>query len=263
MHGISSIDPGRAIDWGKTSSDYARHRPGPPEEFFLRLAALGIGRPGQRILDLATGTGLLARQFARQGCAVSGIDIAAGQIDAARALAAEEGLDARFEVAPAEAIPFADAAFDAATASQCWLYFDPDRTLAELRRVLAPGGLLATCHFSWLPHASPIAAASEALVLKHNPDWRGAGWNGAVPPVPQWAADRGIALRAMFWFDAPVRFTAESWRGRIRACRGVGATLDDSAVAAFDAEHAELLARIAPAEFDIVHRIDAHLFEVG
>jgi SAM-dependent methyltransferase len=263
MHGISSIDPGRAIDWSRTSGDYARHRPGPPEEFFLRLAALGIGRPGQRVLDLATGTGLLARQFARQGCAATGIDIAPGQIEAARMLATEEGLAARFEVAPAEAIPFAAGSFDAATASQCWLYFDPDRVLAELRRVLAPGGLLTTCHFTWLPRESAIAQASEALVLKFNPDWRGRDWSGAVPPIPEWAAKRDVPLRAMFWFDAPVRFTAESWRGRIRACRGVGATLDDASVAAFDAEHAELLARIAPPEFDIVHRIDAHLFGIG
>jgi len=263
MHGVPNIDPGRSIDWSKTSDDYARHRPGPPEEFFRRLAALGIGRPGQRILDLATGTGLLARQFARQGCDVAGIDIASGQIDAARRLAADEGLSGRFEVSPAETMPFPDASFDAATANQCWLYFDADRTLAELRRVLAPGGVFSTSHFSWLPRESEIAQASEALVLKFNPAWRGGDWAGNVPPVPDWAARRGLGLRGMFWFDAPIRFTAESWRGRMRACRGVGATLDDDAVAAFDAAHAELLARIAPPEFDIVHRIDAHLFAIG
>lgn len=263
MHGISNIDPGRAIDWSRTSADYARHRPGPPEEFFRRLTALGIGLPGQRVLDLATGTGLLARQFARQGSVVAGIDIAAGQIEAARRLAAEEGLAGRFEVAPAETTPFEARSFDVATANQCWLYFDPDRVLAELRRVLVPGGTLSTSHFTWLPRLSPIAQASEALVLEFNPAWRGGDWAGTVPPVPEWAAARGLDLRAMFWFDAPVRFTAESWRGRMRACRGIGATLDDAAVAAFDAAHADLLARIAPPEFDIVHRIDAHLFGIG
>ncbi|MBI1246026.1 MAG: methyltransferase domain-containing protein [Alphaproteobacteria bacterium] len=262
MYGISNKDPGRSIDWSRTSGDYAQHRPGPPQEFFLRLAALGVGLPGQRILDLATGTGLLARQFARQNSRVAGIDIASGQIDAARRLAAEEGLDARFEVAPAEAIPFAPHSFDAATANQCWLYFDPDRTLAELRRVLVPGGVLVTSHFSWLPRVNAIAAASEALVLKFNPAWTGGDWPGTVPPVPAWAAARGLDLRAMFWFDAPIRFTAESWRGRMRACRGVGATLDESRVAEFDAAHADLLARTAPPEFEIVHRIDAHIFGI-
>jgi len=263
MHGISNVDPGRTIDWSRTSDDYARHRPGPPPEFFLRLAALGVGRPGQRILDLATGTGLLARQFARQGAVATGIDIAPGQVAVARRLAADEGLAAHFAVAPAEAVPFAPGSFDAATANQCWLYFDPDRTLAELRRVLVPGGTLVTSHFSWLPRANPIAAASEALVLEFNPAWKGADWPGTIPPVPAWAAERGLALRAMFWFDAPIRFTAESWRGRMRACRGRGAALDAGEVDAFDARHAELLARIAPAEFEIVHRLDAHFFAIA
>jgi len=263
MHGIASADPGRTIDWSLASADYARHRSGPPPAFFDRLAALGVGRPGQRILDLATGTGLLAREFARRGASVCGIDIAPGQIDAARALAADEGLACDFAVARAEAIPFPAARFDAATANQCWLYFDADRTLAELGRVLVPGGLLAVSHFSWLPRASAVARASEALVLAHNPAWRGGDWPGDVPPIPGWAASRGLALVGMFRFDADIPFTAESWRGRMRACRGVGATLDAAQVAAFDAEHAALLARIAPAEFAIPHRLDAHVFEIG
>lgn len=52
------IDGGRLIDWGRTSADYAEHRPGPPARLFDMLAALGIGTPGQRVLDLGTGTGL-------------------------------------------------------------------------------------------------------------------------------------------------------------------------------------------------------------
>jgi 2-polyprenyl-3-methyl-5-hydroxy-6-metoxy-1,4-benzoquinol methylase len=55
------------------------------------LAALGIGQPGQRILDLGTGTGVLARAFAKRGAVVTGVDIAANQIAAAAALAAQGG----------------------------------------------------------------------------------------------------------------------------------------------------------------------------
>ena len=47
----------------------------------------------------------------------------------------------------------------------------------------------------------------------------------------------------------------------MRACRGVGATLGDDEVAAFDAEHAALLARIAPDPFNVLHRVDAHLLQ--
>lgn len=77
------IDQGCPFDWGKTSPDYAVYRPGYPASFYAILQAVGIGQPGQHILDLGTGTGVLARAFARQGAHVTGIDIAAEQIAAA------------------------------------------------------------------------------------------------------------------------------------------------------------------------------------
>ena len=259
MHNVPAIDPGRQIDWSLTSGDYAAHRPGPPARLYDMLALLGVGTPGQRLLDLGTGTGLVAAEFARRGCIVSGIDIAEGQIAAARAQAQQAGLSIDFQVAPAEACPAADASFDVVTASQCWLYFDAERALAEVRRVLKPGGVLVTTHFSWLSAADAIARASEQLVLQFNPDWKGAHWEGKVPSVPPWSTGRA-AVQAMFWFDEAVPFTAESWCGRMRACRGVGATLSAAEVAAFDAEHRRLLAHIAPPQFTVLHRIDAHLF---
>jgi hypothetical protein len=63
----------------------------------------------------------------------------------------------------------------------------------------------------------------------------------------------------MFWYDEPIPFTRESWRGRFRACRGTGATLDPTALAAFDAAHDALLRRMAPESFTILHRINAHV----
>src|SRR4030095_15888693 len=53
------IDGGTAFDWGKTSPDYAVYRPGYPKSFYAILQAVGIGAPGQHILDLGTGTGVL------------------------------------------------------------------------------------------------------------------------------------------------------------------------------------------------------------
>jgi len=248
------------IDWSATSADYAAHRPGPPGRLYDMLALLGVGLAGQRLLDLGTGTGLVAREFARRGARVCATDIAAGQIETARFEAQREGLAIDFQVAPAEACPYPEASFDVVTASQCWMYFDPDRAVAEAKRVLASGGMLVTTHFSWLPLADAVARASEELVLKFNPAWGGAHWPGTVPAVPAWSVGRAT-VRAMFWFDAAVLYTRESWRGRIRASRGVGATLAAAEVAAFDAEHEALLAQIAPDAFSVLHRIDAHLLQ--
>jgi SAM-dependent methyltransferase len=257
MHGLGAADQGRVIDWGRTSRDYARFRPGPPDSFYVKLAALGIGLPAQRILDLGTGTGVLARRFAAEGARCAGVDVSAEQIETAQRLAEASGLEIDFRVAPAEATGFADGSFDVMTANQCWLYFDAPRAIAEARRV-APGGRLMVGHFSWLPRLDPIARASEELVLRFNPQWSAADWAGEVPPLPPWAT--GLRLTGFFVYDAPVAFTRETWRGRMRACRGVGAGLATDDVAAFDAAHDALLARIAPAEFTVLHRLDARIF---
>src|SRR5205823_14293128 len=89
MPGWGALDGDLVADWSKTSSDYGQFRPGYPESFFARLAEWGIPRPGQRILDLGTGTGNLARPFAGSGARVLGIDIARGQLAEARRLAVE------------------------------------------------------------------------------------------------------------------------------------------------------------------------------
>jgi SAM-dependent methyltransferase len=257
MISFERIDGGRPFDWGRTSGDYATHRPGPPLSFFDRLRALGVGLPAQRILDLATGTGVLARQFARQGASVTGIDISPDQVAAASGLAAAEGLEARFAVARAEASGLPGGSVDVVTANQCWMYFDRDAVVAEVTRLLGPGGVLVVSFFNWLPRGDAIARASEEVVLRFNPQWQGADWSGAIPPCPRWAGD-DFELTAMFWYDEPIPFTRESWRGRFRACRGTGATLDAAALAAFDEAHDAVLRRIAPERFTILHRINAH-----
>lgn len=258
MDGVPPRDGDRVIDWGMTSGDYAVFRPGLPASFFERISALGLGQPGQRVLDLGTGTGNIARWFASRGSSVVGVDIAQGQIEQARLLAESAGLDIDFRVRPAEETGLPDAAFDVITACQCWLYFDLERMLPEIHRLLAPEGRLMTCHFSWLPRKDAIARMSEELVLRHNPDWSAGDWHGRVPAIPSWAAKR-FELAAMFWYDEAIPFTIESWRGRIRACRGVGATLDPAQVAAFDADHDALLRATVAEPFTVLHRIDAHV----
>jgi hypothetical protein len=133
---------------------------------------------------------------------------------------------------------------------------------ARLQRfggLLVPGGRLVTSHFNWLPSIDPIAGASEQLILKFNSAWLAAGFDGKIEPVPDWIP-KDILLEGFFWFDVDVPSDRKAWRGRIRASRGIGASLPASEVEAFDKEHAALLERIAPETFSIRHRIDAHIF---
>ena len=223
------------------------------------LAVLGIGKPGQKILDLGTGTGVLARAFAKRGAVVTGVDIAANQIAAAKALAAQQGLDIAFQVSPAEAIDFPDASFDVISSGQSWLYFDASVMIPKVLRLLTAEGYLVLTHLLWLAQKDPIAARSEELVLKYNPDWGGAGYLGRMPPVAMWAREH-FDLRTFHVMEEPIEFTREAWQGRIRACRGIGASLSPEAVEKFDAEHGKLLEAIAPPTFTVLHQMTIHVY---
>ena len=165
-----------------------------------------------------------------------------------------------FRIAPGEESPYPDATFDAITANQCWFYFDARRAIQDVKRLLGPGGLLAVSHFSALPREDPLVRESERLVLEFNPQWTGRDWNGYVPPTAK-CAERDFTLKAMFWFDAAIPFTRESWAGRMRACRGIGAALSEEDVRRFDAAHEALLERIAPERFTVLHRVNAHVLQ--
>jgi SAM-dependent methyltransferase len=245
-----------AVDFGRTADDYATHRAGFPDSIFDRLAAFGAGLPGQVVVDLGTGTGTLARGLARRGCGVIGIDPSADMLDQARALAAGAGPTIDFRVGRAEATGLPDASADVVTAGQCWHWFDRPAAAVEVRRVLRPGGVVAVCHFDWLPHPGSAAAATEALILEHNPAWRGAGSTGMYP---RWAADlagAGFASLETFSYDVDVPYTHDAWRGRVRASAGVAASLAPDAVARFDDALGALLDRDFPEDpLAVAHRV--------
>lgn len=245
------------VDFGKTAGDYGRHRAGFPDEFFERLFTDQFVRARARVLDLGTGTGTVARGLAQRGCIVTGLDPSAPLLETARQLDSEAGLVIPYMMAKAEATGLAGG-FDVVTAGQCWHWFDRPKAAAEARRVLIPGGRLIIAHFDWLPLAGSVVAATERLILQHNPAWRMAGGTGIYPRWFADLSDGGFGNIESFSFDLDVPYSHAAWAGRIRASAGVGAALGREAVAAFDAAHVALLASAFPAEpLSVPHRVFA------
>lgn len=258
----NTLDPetvrrfGARVDFGATAKDYAKHRAGFPPRFFAELGARGLLPRDEAALDLGTGTGTIARGLARGGMRVTGIDPAAALLDQAKAIDAAEGLAVEYRTGKAEdAALFTAERFALIVAGQCWHWFAREQTAANGFRWLKPGGALMIAHFDWLPLPGNVVAATEALILRHNPSWAMGGGSGFYPA---WAADlsgAGFLDIESFSFDIAVPYSHESWRGRIRASAGVSASLSSEKVAAFDAEHAALLTREFPREpLEIPHR---------
>jgi SAM-dependent methyltransferase len=106
--------------------------------------------PGQRVLDVAAGSGNAALPAAATGADVVASDLTPELLDAGRALAADQRVELSWEVGDAEALPYADASFD--TVMSCvGVMFAPhhDRAADELVRVVRPGGTMGLV--SWTP----------------------------------------------------------------------------------------------------------------
>jgi SAM-dependent methyltransferase len=250
----------RNLDWSATSQDYLRYRPGYPKQFFTLLRQLGIGLAGQYILDLGSGTGALAVPFARQGAVVTAVDPSAGQIRAEKTAARKYGVKIKCKVASAENTGLPDHCFDVITASMCWTYFDIERMKIEVPRLLRPDGLLLVSTLIWERQEGGIVSQTHELIEKYNAESRPGArkWSkGSI--VPAWSRD-WLRLKTFHEFQVNLPFSRESWCGRIRACRWIGAVLSKKQTKAFDREHAALLQRIAPARFDIRHRITMRIF---
>jgi ubiquinone/menaquinone biosynthesis C-methylase UbiE len=118
-------------------------------------------RPGQQVLDVATGTGNTALAAARRGCEVIGLDWASPLLARGRERAAAERLPVPFRAGNAEQVPFPDASFDAVLSTFGTMYApDQDQTARELLRVCRSGGKIGLTNFT--PESFNAAFASVA-----------------------------------------------------------------------------------------------------
>jgi SAM-dependent methyltransferase len=253
MH-FSDIDNGKPFDWGNTSKDYAKYRDVYPAEFYQSIIDLGLCKDGQKVLDIGTGTGVLPRNMYQYGAKWIGTDISNNQIEQAKLLAAEKGMDIEFYTCPAEEVNYKDNTFDVITVCQCIWYLDARVIAGKFAQMLKPGGKLLILYMGWLPYEDAIAGKSEEIILKHNSSW--SSYGDTVHPVfipDELRMNFEVILQKEYRVD--VLFTREGWHGRMRACRGVGAAMNQQQLSAWNEEHKKMLIENAPEEFLVKHYV--------
>ena len=250
---------GAGVDFGKTSDDYARFRPGPPPSFYERLATYMPKGSFEHLIavDVGCGTGLVGIELAKRGARVVGVDPAQNQLDVMMRTAHAEGLLCVSGVcAKAEETGLQEGAFDLWIASQAWHWFEPKAAGAEAARLLKPGGIAVCCNFDYLPGRSAVAKRTEDLILKFTPEWPMSGGTGChVRPLFD-LPTAGLKLVEQVSYEHEQMFTHEGWRGRMRTCNGIGGHHAREVVEQFDGELAEMLKREFPQEpMGVMHRV--------
>jgi SAM-dependent methyltransferase len=157
-----AIDDVAARGFGAGAAAYEAARPGYPDEAVAVLRQdVGI-EPGTSVLDLAAGTGKLTRRLVELGASITAVEPVAamrGQLEAVLPLI--EVIDGT-----AEEIPAADASVDVVTVAQAFHWFDAPAALAEVARVLRPGGRLALL-WNERDESTPWVAEMSRLIRWH------------------------------------------------------------------------------------------------
>jgi 2-polyprenyl-6-hydroxyphenyl methylase/3-demethylubiquinone-9 3-methyltransferase len=156
LHALAALNPAR----------FGYMRRVLTEELHLTQTAL-------QVLDVGCGGGLLAEEFARLGCTVTGVDPSQKSLTAARAHAASQGLAIEYRSGSGEALPFGAASFDVVYCCDVLEHVnDLGQVIAETARVLKPGGVYLYDTINRTPQ-------SRLIVIKLLQEWR---WTALMPP---------------------------------------------------------------------------------
>jgi ubiquinone/menaquinone biosynthesis C-methylase UbiE len=213
-------------------------------------------QPGERVLDVACGTGIVARTAARRvgrSGVVVGLDLSAPMLEVARSAAANEGFSIAWQEGSAVNMPLADATFDVVLCQQ-GLQFIPDRpaALREMYRVLTLEGRLVMSVWRDIERSPGFAVLADALMRHVGPESGGLLTSGPfglsnteeLRSLIAAAGFRAITIRPatkILRFSSPEEFVLQYAAGS--ALAGIIAAVDDNARATV---FAEIIARLQP-----------------
>jgi len=242
---VRGVDPVAAAGFASAADVYERARPSYPAEAVAWLVDRTEIGPGSTVLDVGAGTGKLTRLLLASGARV----VAVEPIEEMRALVE----DAEAVEGTAEELPFTDASADVVTVAQAFHWFDAERALAEIHRVLRPGGYLVLVWNS-RDLDDPLQRAVEDLLgpLRASvPAQQESRWREAVTGSRLFEAPESRE------FTYAQQFTADDLCGRVASTSFVAAMPP--------VERDELLARVRglvhgrPEPFRFPYKTEVHV----
>ena len=218
------------------------------------MRELGVAADGTVWLDIGTGTGVLPKNLYNEKAKITAVDISAEQISFAKKEAEKNGWNIDYIVSPAEETGLSDNSFDVITAAQCFWYFDREKMQSEIKRMLKTGGKFIKVYLTYTLD-DKIAEKSHNLVKRMNKNWT-PGASGSKDMFDDLFEGRKTET---FYCDIP--FTRETWHGRMCACRGTLASMDEKTFSEWENKHLEFLGK-CPGEFTIKHKVYITYFEI-
>lgn len=162
-----TVDPRRARSFDAWAGEYDRYRPGYPEELFATIARRLELPPRPVVVDLGAGTGRASLAMAELGWRVTAVEPGRPLLEVLRGTAADAGLIVSTVQAAAEETGLDPQTADLVTAAQAFHWFDKDRAMSEIARILKPSGGVALFWNVRDTERSAFLADYDALLARH------------------------------------------------------------------------------------------------
>ncbi|MEE3953461.1 class I SAM-dependent methyltransferase [Peribacillus frigoritolerans] len=212
------------VNFGNVAKNYAQYRNDLPDELLESLKLRGIDFNNKKVLDLGSGTGVLSRALHNAGAVVVGVEPSAELIEQAKVIDKSEGNLIEYINTYAESTTLDNGLFDYVTVLRAWHWFNREKTLDEIKRILEEKGILIVMDSGFISKSKVIDDTLQ-IIKTHMPngELKSAGAkaeskqfiNGfPVEWFKEWQ-EHNFDLKETYKFNYTVSFTNEDWCGRV------------------------------------------------
>lgn len=255
----------RSRSFDEWAPQYERYRASYPDALFDHISSRLKLSADPQVADLGAGTGKASRAMARRGWHVVAVEPGEQMLDVLREKASAEGLDIETRLATAEQTGLPDSSVDLVTAAQAFHWFDPERAVPEMARIVRPGGGVAVFRNSRPEQSSPFEEAYFELLGHYVPE------EHIDRPDPEAASPIRAQLSAGGWFDADervqlrdtVEMTHDDYLGLVFTASQVRIFVQRAAAERLRADLRELLAAYWPdGRVELPHEVHLYIGEL-